>query len=100
MSVKRSKASLLCISLGESNIQKLLKQLERAAQWADLIEIRLDQLLAFDVKFISLIESVVTSPIIWTLRKVSQGGISRVQRKSDSIFYLNLSKIFVRLLST
>jgi 3-phosphoshikimate 1-carboxyvinyltransferase len=76
----------LCISLGDSHLPNLLKQIQETAQWADLIEIRLDKLLYFDSnsmhssrllewdKFISLIEASSTCPIIWTLRKASQGG--------------------------
>lgn len=64
----------LCISLGSRHLPDLLKQIEQAAQWADLIEIRLDQLLHFDSNSLSLIEERSPCPMIWTLRKASQGG--------------------------
>lgn len=64
----------LCVSLGESHFLTLLKQIERAAQWADLIEIRLDKLTHFDIELIPLIEERSICPLIWTLRKFSQGG--------------------------
>lgn len=64
----------LCISLSESYLPSLLKQIERAAQWADLIEIRLDKLQNFDDEIISMIEEKASCPLIWTLRKASHGG--------------------------
>lgn len=64
----------LCVSLGEAHVPDLLKQMERATQWADFIEIRLDKLLHFDMHSIALIEKHAACPLIWTLRKASQGG--------------------------
>ncbi len=65
---------LLCISLSNPHLPHLLKQIEEAAQWADLIEIRLDNLLHFDSYSLSLVEAHSPCPLIWTLRKASQGG--------------------------
>lgn len=64
----------LCISLGETRLSNLIEQIKKANQWADLIEIRLDKLHHFDSHSISVIEDCASCPLIWTLRKESQGG--------------------------
>lgn len=64
----------LCICLGNSHLDPLLKQMERAAQWADLIEIRLDKLSPIDLESLFAIKKFAPCPLIWTLRKASQGG--------------------------
>lgn len=65
----------LCVCLGESKISDLLEQLKRAGKWADLIEIRLDKFERLDKEIIQKIESHSPCPLIWTLRKSSQGGL-------------------------
>jgi 3-phosphoshikimate 1-carboxyvinyltransferase len=64
----------LCISLGESTLTDLLHQMEKAAQWADLIEIRLDKLKHLEIEPLKILKQHVSCPLIWTLRKASQGG--------------------------
>jgi 3-phosphoshikimate 1-carboxyvinyltransferase len=64
----------LCVSLGADDLFTLCKQIKQAAQWANLIEIRLDQLSHFTIKGLSLLEGIAPCPLIWTLRKESQGG--------------------------
>lgn len=64
----------LCISLGDSHSQNLLKQIKQAGQWSDLIEIRLDKLRDLNMSTFSLIKESASCPLIWTLRKTSHGG--------------------------
>ena len=64
----------LCISLGEASLPNLLHQIEKAAQWADLVEIRLDKLMNLNNESLKIIEQCVSCPIIWTMRKASHGG--------------------------
>lgn len=64
----------LCVSLGEATLSSLLHQMERAAQWADLIEIRLDKLTSLNNDSLKVIAQRAICPIIWTLRKASHGG--------------------------
>lgn len=64
----------LCISLGDSHLPNLLKKIKQAAQYADLIEIRLDKLSQIELEKLSPIKEKISCPIIWTLRKASHGG--------------------------
>lgn len=60
--------------MGETTLSTLLAQMEKAAQWADLIEIRLDKLLHLNLEIFQTIAQKAPCPLIWTLRKASQGG--------------------------
>lgn len=64
----------LCISIGEATTSQVLCQMEKAAQWADLIEIRLDKLARIEFNELKVIVERASCPLIWTLRKSSQGG--------------------------
>jgi 3-dehydroquinate dehydratase / shikimate dehydrogenase len=64
----------LCISIGEATLSELWQQIEKASQWADLIEIRLDKLIKIEFEALKRIEQRAPCPLIWTLRKESQGG--------------------------
>jgi 3-phosphoshikimate 1-carboxyvinyltransferase len=90
----------LCISIGEENLSDLLCQVEKSAQWADLVEIRLDKLKNHK-EALRIIEQNVSCPIIWTLRKVSQGGafIGTEEQRFDLLrsFLLTVQPSFVDL---
>lgn len=64
----------LCIALGETSIQGLIQEMDKAAQWADLIEIRLDKLNKIEMESLKSLRLRAPCPIIWSLRKKSQGG--------------------------
>ncbi len=64
----------LCISLGEAVPSKLLEHIQRAAQWADIIEIRLDKMAEVKVEFLKELQQRSPCPLILTMRKATHGG--------------------------
>lgn len=82
---------LLCVSLGAAHLSDLLQQIAGSLQWADLIEIRLDQLMDFSERSIQLIRCCSSVPLIWTLRRASQGG--GFQGKEEERFHIFRSLI-------
>ena len=62
----------ICVSVCEKNLDALAKACERASEWADVIELRLDCLLASPGDLSSMLERV-SRPVILTFRPAEQG---------------------------
>jgi len=64
-------ATQICISIREPTTQKAVESAARAAEWADLVEIRGDFIRDLDL---GLLLRVKPRPVIFTLRSREQGG--------------------------
>ncbi|MBS4162846.1 3-phosphoshikimate 1-carboxyvinyltransferase [Candidatus Protochlamydia amoebophila] len=64
----------LCVSLIGLTCDAFIHQIQQLSSQVDLIEIRLDKLLKIDFSELNLLKEIAHCPLIWTLRKKSQGG--------------------------
>lgn len=67
-------SSRLCLSVIGPTYADLIRQIKHASVYADWIEIRLDRLEKIDWTHIQTIKACSPLPLVWTIRKVSQGG--------------------------
>jgi 3-dehydroquinate dehydratase / shikimate dehydrogenase len=75
----------ICVSVCEKNLDALEKACERAGEWADVIELRLDCLGTLgDLQ--PLLERV-THPVILTFRPVEQGGHRELDLQTRQSFW-------------
>jgi 3-dehydroquinate dehydratase / shikimate dehydrogenase len=65
--------SRICVSIAETTSFQVVEAVARAAEWADLIEIRADAITDLDINFSSLFQNH-SKPIIFTLRSRAEGG--------------------------
>jgi 3-dehydroquinate dehydratase / shikimate dehydrogenase len=84
----RNKTTRVCIPLCEKTLNALRGACERATEWADVIELRLDCLepeaLASGV---SQLLNTTSSPVILTLRPSEQGGHRNLTREARAAFW-------------
>jgi 3-dehydroquinate dehydratase/shikimate dehydrogenase len=64
-------AAQICIAVREPTTQKAVESVARAAEWADLVEVRADFIQDLDLE---LLLRVKPRPVIFTLRSREQGG--------------------------
>ena len=76
----------VCVPLCEKNVEALRGACERASEWADLIELRLDCL---DVVPENLSEAIseLSRPVILTYRPSEQGGYRNLTRETRETFW-------------
>lgn len=82
------KKTCICIPVCEKNISALGNACERAIDWADLVELRLDCLTPEALTSgISQVLSNLSVPVILTFRPAEQGGHRNVNRKAREAFW-------------
>ncbi len=64
----------ICVSVMGATYRDLANQITHMHRGADLIEIRLDRLIRIDFDELMQLKQITSLPLLWTLRKVSQGG--------------------------
>lgn len=75
----------ICVSVCEKNLDALAQACERARQWADLIELRLDCLTSLGDLY-PVVEGV-SRPVILTFRPVEQGGQRELDLQTRQSFW-------------
>lgn len=75
----------ICVSVCEKNLDALEKACERASEWADVIELRLDCLSA--LADLQPVLERVPRPVILTFRPVEQGGHRELDRQTRQSFW-------------
>ena len=77
----------VCVPVCEKNLGALKSACERATEWADVVELRLDCLEPQDLSAAVLNLSSVSRPLILTLRPSEQGGYSDLTREERLAFW-------------
>ncbi len=83
----------ICVSLMGSTCNELVNQIRHIHSGADLIEIRLDRLAKIDFDELMQLKQITSLPLLWTLRKVSQGGC---YKGSDAEQFAILEKLLAK----
>lgn len=81
-----------------SDLQTTRQQIKEAQQHADGIELRLDYAVTLDINFMTELRRTINLPIIFTLRKKSQGGFyshTESQRLSDLFALCQLNPEYI-----
>jgi 3-dehydroquinate dehydratase / shikimate dehydrogenase len=65
---------MLCIPITGSNLSQAAAQIGRAILEGDILELRLDLFEPYTLEELKQLRQQITTPLIFTLRKVSQGG--------------------------
>ena len=76
----------ICVSVCEKDLDALRQTCERAVEWADLIELRLDCLQEIPETFPEL-----TKPVILTFRPAKQGGHRQLTREERQTFWSSIA---------
>jgi len=83
-------ASKICVPVCEKELDALRDACERAVEWADLIELRLDCLERTPENLTELLQNV-SAPVILTLRPPEQGGHRQLSREERLKFWNNVA---------
>ncbi|HKR15739.1 MAG TPA: shikimate dehydrogenase [Pyrinomonadaceae bacterium] len=75
----------ICVSVCEKNLDALAKACERAGEWADVIELRLDCLGTLDD--LRWVLERVSRPVILTFRPAEQGGHRKLDLETRQSFW-------------
>lgn len=75
----------ICVSICEENLNSLTTACERASEWADVIELRLDCLSTLGD--LQPVLQRVSRPVILTLRPAEQGGQRELDRETRQSFW-------------
>jgi 3-dehydroquinate dehydratase / shikimate dehydrogenase len=76
----------VCVPVCEKNFDALRSACERAVEWADFVELRLDCLEGEPEKISELLQSL-DRPVILTLRPFEQGGHRNLNREEREAFW-------------
>jgi len=80
--------SKICVPVCERDLDALGNACERAREWADLIELRLDCLEQDPERLAEVLQNI-SSPVILTLRPSEQGGHRQLTREARLNFWNN-----------
>ena len=72
----------LCLTVSESTLEKNSKVCERYCNNIDLIELRVDGLDSSEFDYINKFPEMVNKPVIFTIRKEEDGGLSFIPEKT------------------
>ena len=86
MQTNASRTTRVCVPVCEKNLSAFKSACERAAEWADLIELRLDCLDPQDLSN-SVSELSSSRPLILTFRPSEQGGYRNLTRAQRETFW-------------
>ncbi len=78
----------VCVPVCAKSVAEFKEKCERASEWADIIELRLDCLESAELVFeIENFASSLSRPIILTFRPSEQGGYRRLERPEREAFW-------------
>jgi len=80
------RSARICVSVCEKDLDALRQTCERAVEWADLIELRLDCLAEIPEQLPEL-----ARPVILTLRPAAQGGHRQLTREERRTFWTSMA---------
>lgn len=80
------KTTRVCVPVCEKNLDALRSTCERAVEWADFVELRLDCLDCQPEKISELLQGL-GRPVILTLRPSEQGGHRNINREERETFW-------------
>lgn len=86
MQTSDSSGAQICVPVCEKNLDAFGGACERAAEWADLIELRLD-CLEGSAKDLSQVIQNISCPVILTFRPSEQGGYRNLDREERKAFW-------------
>ena len=81
--MRNYKTTRICVPVCEKDFSALQSACERASQWADILELRLDCLEALPESLLS----TVSRPVILTFRPSEQGGHRHLSREARIAFW-------------
>ena len=82
--------SKICVPVCERDLNAVRHACERAAEWADLIELRLDCLATTPESLTEILQNV-SRPVILTFRPSEQGGHRELSREERKRFWTTLA---------
>jgi len=86
--VTKDRAVHVCVPVCEKDLNALENACERAVEWADVVELRLD-CLDGRLEDVSRIVSNLSRPVILTFRPAEQGGYRKLTREVREAFWGN-----------
>jgi 3-dehydroquinate dehydratase/shikimate dehydrogenase len=88
--VAETTRTCVCVPVCETDLAALQKACERAVEWADIIELRLDCLKEIPENFAGLLNNL-SRPLILTFRPPEQGGHRDSTRAEREIFWNSIA---------
>src|SRR6185369_11153013 len=85
-STNPSSSAIICVPVCEKDLDAMERACARAAQWADMIELRFDCLNP-DSRNISELVRSISCPVILTFRPSEQGGHRYLSREKRLTFW-------------